>query len=71
MEFEIINVFFKERRSKYELNTLHVVVCTKISVWSWTFGLKSWKNPGNPLVKMCKNPVRHKGAVTFYFITAT
>jgi len=23
---------------------------------SWKFGLKSWKIPGNPLAKMCKNP---------------
>jgi len=34
-------------------------VYTEISVWSWKFVLKSWKSPGNPLVKMCKNPVTH------------
>jgi len=63
-EFKIINMFFKARRSKYEpayaLNAqhvLHVHVYTEISVWSWKFGLNSWKSPGNPLVKMCKNPV--------------
>jgi len=64
-EFEIINMFFKEIRSKYKpayvLNTHNFFyifrVDTEISVWSWKFGLKSWKSPGNPLVKMCKNPV--------------
>jgi len=63
-QFEIINMFFKERCSKYKpayaLNTQNVLNCscfTEISVWSWTFGLKSWKSPGNPSVKMCKNPV--------------
>jgi len=34
-----------------------VHVHTEISVWSWTFGLKSWKSSGIPLVNMCTNPV--------------
>jgi len=59
-EFKIIYMFFKERCSKYKpayaLDTQNVHVYTEISVWSWKFGLKSWKSPGNPSVKMCKNP---------------
>jgi len=56
--FEIINMFFKERRSKYKpayaLNTQNVLyffVYTELSVWSWKFVLKSCKSPGNPLAK--------------------
>ncbi|TNN83334.1 hypothetical protein EYF80_006315 [Liparis tanakae] len=49
-EFEIINIFFKERCSKYKpliaLNTHNFHVYTEISVWSWKFGLKSWKSIG-------------------------
>jgi len=33
-------------------------VHTEISVWSWKFGLKSWKSPGIPSVNMRTNPVR-------------
>jgi len=50
-EFEIINMFFKERRSKYKpayalilsIRTIFLIfhVYTEISVWSWKFGLKS------------------------------
>jgi len=53
-EFEIINVFFKkERCSKYKpayallrqmFSMVHVY--TENSVWSWKFGLKSWKSIG-------------------------
>jgi len=64
-EFEIIYMFFKERRSKYKppyaLVTQHVrhVSCLyREFSWSWTFGLKSWKSPENPSVHMCQNPDR-------------
>jgi len=60
-EFEIINMFFKERRSIYKpayaLDTQNVLNFSEISVWWLKFGLKSWKSPWNPLVKMCKSPV--------------
>jgi len=66
-EFEIINMFFKERRSKYKpaiaLNTQHFLNCSCLfrdfslvmEIWFKVME-KSWKSPGNPLVKMCKNP---------------
>jgi len=67
-KFEIINVFFKERRSKYKpayaLNTLHFQKCSclyrdfSLVMKIWLNVLeKSWKSPGKPSVKMCKNPV--------------
>jgi len=37
----------------------HFYICTpEIShnLWSWKFGLRSWKSPGNPLVIMCMKP---------------
>jgi len=66
-EFEIINMFFKERRSKYNpvyaLNTQHFLNCSclyqdfSLVMEMWFKVLeKSWKSPGNPLVNMCKNP---------------
>jgi len=45
------------RRTLSIHNMLYIIhVYTEISVWSWTFGIKSWKSPGNPSVNMCKNP---------------
>jgi len=41
-EFERINIFFKERRNMFY--SFHVY--TEILVWSWKFGLKSWKSIG-------------------------
>jgi len=57
-EFEIINMFFQERRRTLSIRQVFYIfhVYTEISVWSWTFGLKSWKSPGNALVNICKNP---------------
>jgi len=52
-EFKIINVFLKKdaqnisRRPLSIRNMFQIVhVYTEISVWSWTFGLKSWKPTG-------------------------
>jgi len=43
-------MFFKERRSKHTLSIRYIFkmyyVYTEISVWSWKFGLKSWKSIG-------------------------
>jgi len=45
------------RRTLSIRTMLHIFhVFTEISVWSWKFAFKSWKSPGNPSVKMCKNP---------------
>jgi len=63
-EFEIINIFFKERRSKYKpaiaLNTQNVLQFSCLyrdfslvmGIWSKVLE-KSWKSTG----QMCKNPV--------------
>jgi len=63
-EFEIVNTFFKERRSKYKpayaLDTHNFQKCSCLyrdfslvmEIWFKVME-KSW----NPLVKMCKNPV--------------
>jgi len=41
------------RRTLSIRNVFYIVhVYREISVWSWTSGLKSWKSPGNPLVKI-------------------
>jgi len=52
-EFEIINVFLKKdaqniSRRTLSIRTLFYIfhVYTEISVWSWKFGLKSWKSIG-------------------------
>jgi len=53
-EFEIINmVFLKKDAQNISRRTLSIRqifyifhVYTEISVWSWTFGLKSWKSHG-------------------------
>jgi len=67
-EFEI-NTFFKERCSKYKpvyaLNTQHFLKCSCLcrdfslvmEIWFKVLE-KSWKSPGNPLVKMRKSPVQ-------------
>jgi len=51
-EFEIIHMFFKERRNVFYM--FHAY--TESSVWSWKLGLKSWKSPVDPSVPMCQNP---------------
>jgi len=66
-EFEIINMFYKERRSKHEpayaLSTQHFQKCAclyrdlSLVMKMWFKVMEtSWKSPANPLVKMCKNP---------------
>jgi len=46
------------RHSNSSSGIIHYHVYAEISqnIWSWKFGLKSWKSHGNPLVKMCMNP---------------
>jgi len=67
-EFEIINMFFEERRSKYKpAYALYTQLFLNCSCLYRDFSLvmeiwlkvmeKSRKSHGNPLVKMCKNPV--------------
>jgi len=53
-EFEIINMFFLKKDaqnvSRRRLSIHNIFkkfhVYTEISVWSWKFGLKSWKSTG-------------------------
>jgi len=59
-EFEIINMFFKERRSKYKPVCLSIRnvfymfhVYTQSSVWSWTCGLKSCRSIGPHVSEPC------------------
>jgi len=73
-EFEIIHIFLKERRSKNKpaiaLNTQNVLQFSYLyrdfslvmEIWSKVLE-KSWKSHGNPLVKMCKNPVLNRSPV--------
>jgi len=63
MEMSYNHMFLKKDAQNISRRTLsictifkNVHVYTEISVWSWKFGLKSWKSLGNPFVKMCKNP---------------
>jgi len=72
--FEIINMFFKERRSKckpaYAFKTQNVLNCSCLVMEIWFKVMeKSWKSPGNPLVKMCKNPVLFNGLVCPHQVT--
>jgi len=55
--FEIINMFFNEiYKPAYALDTQHFLHFSCL-YRDFSFVMeKSWKSPGNPLVKMCKNP---------------
>jgi len=69
-EFEIINIFLKERRSKYKLayalNTQHFL---HFSCLYWDFSLvmniwfkvmeKSWKSTGQNVSEPCSRPILH------------
>jgi len=63
-EFEIINVIFLRKtlkilagvRSQYTTFSKLFMFILRFQFGHGNFGLKSWKSPGNPLVKMCKNP---------------
>jgi len=52
-EFEIIHIFLKEdaqniSRRTFSIRKMFFIfhVFTEISVWSWNFGLKSWRSIG-------------------------